>query len=866
MKTGNSIFHILTLTTLLAMPLRAPAYVTLNSSANNFTFQGDTTYYINGPVVLTGTNTLEGGTVIKYAKNSNAYIYFAAGSTLIVNTSPYRPAVFTAVDDNTVGESIGNGTPAGYYGNMGLYADLPANSGLVLHNLRMSYLAGGLGFPSNCPKAVRDLQFVNCQSAVSSGSGTCRLQNVLVQGGGSVFLGNINASCENVTFHQVTSLVQSGPSANVCFTNSLIAMVNTNGAAISGINNQFLTSDIGIFQIAGGGADYLATNCPAGFRDAGTTNIDPALLADLQTKTTYPPIVYRNVTFTTNLTLSPQAQRDTNAMPDLGYHYDPLDYAFGGSIGNSNITFTAGTAVGWFRTSSGYGIQIGQGLYLQYYTTVSFQGTVQAPDYWVRLNTVQENDTSGIIGLGPGGLTGGDYLQYSNSVLPAPVINLSFTRCSMIEPWDNHFRDDYHGCLIVVANHCEFYNGAMGGYGNSCYFTNCLMERTQAGQVYGCSGDQYIMRNCTWRGGSLYLEPYNYPIPISVRDCSFDGTTITLNSYGINPGNADYDYNAFPNGMSRFPIGGTHDVIVTNSFNWQSSWKGNYYLPNDSPLLYHGDVPASQLGLDAFTIRTDQAVEGTNIVSIGYHYVPVSLTTPPIITSDPQDTYVDAYGSASFSVSATGAWTYQWLLNGSNVLNGTSSTLTLSNIVQSELGQYSVIVGNGFGSVTSLVANLYMYPSIVTPFTGVVTDWGQPTTLSVAAWGSGMLTYQWFDNGVAVPNATNSTMTFSAIQFTNAGLYSVVVSNSLGTATNTAAQVVVNPSGVSLGLYPGITVTGTVGYTYVIQSNPDLTNTNGWTTVATLTLFQPVELWVDVNNNAASPTNQHRFYRVLPAQ
>ncbi|HTQ50778.1 MAG TPA: immunoglobulin domain-containing protein, partial [Candidatus Acidoferrales bacterium] len=185
---------------------------------------------------------------------------------------------------------------------------------------------------------------------------------------------------------------------------------------------------------------------------------------------------------------------------------------------------------------------------------------------------------------------------------------------------------------------------------------------------------------------------------------------------------------------------------------------------------------------------------------------------------------------------------------------------------QSELGQYSVIVGNGFGSVTSSVANLFMYPSIITPFTGLVTDWGQNTTLSITAWGSGPLTFQWYDNGVALLNATNSTLTFSAIQFTNAGSYSVVVSSSLGSVTNTPAQVVVNPAGAALGMYPGITVTGTVGYTYIIQSDPDLSNTNGWTTVAILTLFQPVELWVDINNNATSPTNQHRFYRVLPGQ
>jgi len=91
-----------------------------------------------------------------------------------------------------------------------------------------------------------------------------------------------------------------------------------------------------------------------------------------------------------------------------------------------------------------------------------------------------------------------------------------------------------------------------------------------------------------------------------------------------------------------------------------------------------------------------------------------------------------------------------------------------------------------------------------------------------------------------------------------------VVTSQLGSVTNTPAQVVVNPAGVSLGLYPGVTVSGVVGYTYLIQANTDLTNTNGWTTVATLTLQDPVQLWVDVNCNAASPTNAHRFYQVLP--
>ena len=82
--------------------------------------------------------------------------------------------------------------------------------------------------------------------------------------------------------------------------------------------------------------------------------------------------------------------------------------------------------------------------------------------------------------------------------------------------------------------------------------------------------------------------------------------------------------------------------------------------------------------------------------------------------------------------------------------------------------------------------------------------------------------------------------------------------------TNTPEQVVVNPAGVSLGMYPGVTVSGTVGYTYAIQATSDLSNTNSWTTVATLTLVQPTQLWVDISVSAF--TNPHRFYRVIPGE
>jgi hypothetical protein len=125
-----------------------------------------------------------------------------------------------------------------------------------------------------------------------------------------------------------------------------------------------------------------------------------------------------------------------------------------------------------------------------------------------------------------------------------------------------------------------------------------------------------------------------------------------------------------------------------------------------------------------------------------------------------------------------------------------------------------------------------------------------------------------FNNRPTVParmvNATNLTLDLTSIQFTNAGLYSVVVSSPLGSATNTPEQVVVNPAGISLGLYPGITINGVVGYIYSIQSTANLSDTNSWVTLTNLTLTQPIQIWVDTSTEASLPGNPQRFYRVLP--
>ena len=91
------------------------------------------------------------------------------------------------------------------------------------------------------------------------------------------------------------------------------------------------------------------------------------------------------------------------------------------------------------------------------------------------------------------------------------------------------------------------------------------------------------------------------------------------------------------------------------------------------------------------------------------------------------------------------------------------------------------------------------------------------------------------------------------------------MSNSVGLTRSAQALLVVNPAGVSLGLYPGLTVDGVVGRTYEIQYTTTVLDTNSWISLTNLTLTQPVQLWIDTSTDAMCGTHPKRFYRVVPA-
>jgi hypothetical protein len=173
-----------------------------------------------------------------------------------------------------------------------------------------------------------------------------------------------------------------------------------------------------------------------------------------------------------------------------------------------------------------------------------------------------------------------------------------------------------------------------------------------------------------------------------------------------------------------------------------------------------------------------------------------------------------------------------------------------------------VTVSNSIGYAISAPATLAVLspPQVLSQPSSQIGYWGKSVTLTVTAVGNSPLSYQWLKNATAIVGATGSSLFLTNLQMADAGNYLVVVTNAYGSTTSSNAYLTMNPAGVSLALYSGITIDGVVGLTYGIQYSTDLSNTNGWRGMANVTLSVPTELWFDVQ-----PASQpQRYYRVVP--
>jgi ELWxxDGT repeat protein len=186
----------------------------------------------------------------------------------------------------------------------------------------------------------------------------------------------------------------------------------------------------------------------------------------------------------------------------------------------------------------------------------------------------------------------------------------------------------------------------------------------------------------------------------------------------------------------------------------------------------------------------------------------------PVVTLQPVNQMVDIGTTATFTTSAVGnpVPTVQWQVSAdggatwTNISGATSTTLTLTNVTQSQSGdEYEAVFTNNLGTATSNPATLTLDtpPAITLQPVSETVNAGKTATFVAAASGTPAPTVQWqvsADGGISwtdVSGATFKTLTFNkAAVAQNGDEYEAVFSNSLGTATTNPATLTVDSAPV----------------------------------------------------------------------
>jgi len=512
-----------------------------------------------------------------------------------------------------------------------------AGAPFSFNDLRISHMTTGINLSGGRGHTFRNIQMLRCGRGFAWNLASFEAYNVLGCNLQFIFGSSVSSSTglvQHATFNQCSNLLN-GAGLTLFMTNSLLVAV-TNLATFTGAYNGTNTDPSAVFVTVGAGSNYLATN--SAFRDAGTTNIDASLLTSLKQLTTYPPVIGGELITlgNTNLNLTPQATRDTDT-PDLGYHYSPLDYAFGGvCVTNSTITLSNGTAIAIFSPTNGgtsyYGISLGNAAKL------FSEGSATTLNRIVRYNCVQEQSTT------TWNTPPVEHIATAqNNPASNPEMRLRFTEWFMPAKDTYHFRG-YNGS---GANPAFIDNQMHGGQFYSgrptVSVTNCLFNRVAVAlEETTTNAMSPTVRNCLLYGGSLQVSNALSGI-WTFKDNVFDGVNISQR------GTLVHDYNGYiTNATAQWLTNsGTHDVF-TNTFAWQNGALGRWYQSTNSVFIDVGSTNANYLGLYHYTVLTSNVKETNSVVDCGFHYVATSNGAPIDTDSDSVPDYLeDANGNGS---------------------------------------------------------------------------------------------------------------------------------------------------------------------------------------------------------------------------
>lgn len=201
-----------------------------------------------------------------------------------------------------------------------------------------------------------------------------------------------------------------------------------------------------------------------------------------------------------------------------------------------------------------------------------------------------------------------------------------------------------------------------------------------------------------------------------------------------------------------------------------------------SPVYTYASVGSYDVTLISTNSTTDESDTITTTITV--------LDGTPIVTATAQGPTTFCEGDSVKLVSSTGpGYTYKWKTGPFFIPGATDSTYTAT-----QSGDYKVSVTIPGGCVaTSLKVTVTVNPRPAPVILeGAAISFCQGSQVNLTANIDASLTYQWLNNGIAIPGATSSVLIVTA-----GGNYSVTETNSLGCdSTSSATVVTVNPAPV----------------------------------------------------------------------
>ena len=181
-----------------------------------------------------------------------------------------------------------------------------------------------------------------------------------------------------------------------------------------------------------------------------------------------------------------------------------------------------------------------------------------------------------------------------------------------------------------------------------------------------------------------------------------------------------------------------------------------------------------------------------------------SETNLPTISRHPQSVNGRTGAFASFSVSGSGGTSlaYQWYHNNVPISGANGSQHIIPEAQSTDAGVYSVTLTNEGGRTSSLPAFFTIAPNsapVITQHpTSRTVDAGLSTTFTAAAEGFPSPSYQWRRNGADIFGATQASLTLTNVQANQSGTYTVVATNSEGSALSQPAQLSLTQAGLPI--------------------------------------------------------------------